>query len=62
VVVGSEFGHHALVLSVPQNVVQVWEVLEDVVAVLRVVTRLPAAELGPLQRMGLGLKKWLSIK
>ena len=51
-VVGGEFGHHALVLGVPQSAVQVGEVLKDVVAVLRVVARLPAAELGTLRRNG----------
>lgn len=47
-VIGGQFGHHALVLGLPQNTVQVREVLEDVMAVLRPVACCPTTQLGTL--------------
>lgn len=48
--VGGQFRHHALILSIPQDAVQVREVLEDVKAVLSVVSHGPAAHLRALQQ------------
>lgn len=48
-VVGGEFGNHALVFGVPQDAVQIGEVLEDVEAVVVEVSGRPTAQLRPLE-------------
>lgn len=48
-VVGGEFGNHALVFGVPQDAVQIGEVLEDVEAVVVEVSGSPTAQLRPLE-------------
>lgn len=42
--VGGEFGDHALILSIPQYIIQLWKVLEDVKAILCEVSSGPTAE------------------
>lgn len=48
VVIRGEFGHHALIFSIPQDTVQVGEVLEDVKAVLSEVSSGPSTLLRSL--------------
>lgn len=43
--VGGEFRHHALILSIPQDTIQIREVLEDVKALIGEVTSGPTAQL-----------------
>lgn len=52
--VGGDFGHHALILSIPQDAVQIREVLEDVKALIGEVSGGPATQLWSLQGKTLG--------
>lgn len=45
VVIGGEFGHHAFIFSIPQDTIQVREVLKDVKAVLGEMSCCPSTEL-----------------